>query len=79
VALRCSLTLDSQGRATDTLILSEDPLDMGFGAAASTLAHQFEYNNPGNQPAQLTFNVKFALNHPEPAGGTTNFGGPDIP
>jgi TonB family protein len=77
--VRIQVTLDAQGRATDTLILSEDPRDMGFGAAASTLAHQFEYNNPGNQPAQLTFNVKFALNHSEPAGGTTNFGGPDIP
>ena len=55
-----------------------NPLDMGFGAAASTLAHQFEYNNPGNRPAQLTFNVKFALAHSGP-GGTTNFEGPDIP
>lgn len=76
--VRIQVTLDSQGRATDTLILSEDPLDMGFGAAASTLAHQFEYNNPGNRPAQLTFNVKFALPHSGP-GGTTNFEGPDIP
>lgn len=79
--VRIQVTLDAHGRATDTLILSEDPLDMGFGAAASTLAHQFEYNNPGNRPAQLTFNVKFALPHPgsTPAGGTTNFEGRDIP
>src|SRR5262249_43658474 len=54
--VRIQVTLDAQGRATDTLILSEDPLDMGFGAAASTLAHQFEYINPSNRPAQLTFN-----------------------
>jgi len=79
--VRIQVTLDAQGRATDTLILSEDPLDMGFGAAASTLAHQFEYNNPGNRPAQLTFNVKFSLAHSAvpPAGGTTNFEGRDIP
>ena len=77
--VRIQVTLDAQGRATDTLIISEDPLDMGFGAAASTLAHQFEYNNPGNRPAQLTFNVKFALAASEPAGGTTNFEGPDVP
>jgi TonB family protein len=77
--VKIQVTLDPQGRATDTLILSEDPLDMGFGAAASTLAHQFEYNNPGNRPAQLTFNVKFALAHSAPAGGTTNFEEPDIP
>jgi len=51
---------------------------MAFGAAASTLAHEFEYNNPGNRPAQLTFNVRFALPHSGP-GGTTNFEGPDIP
>lgn len=76
--VRIQVTLDAQGRATDTLILSENPLDMGFGAAASTLAHQFEYNNPTHRPAQLTFNVKFALNHSEP-GGTTNFEGPDTP
>jgi hypothetical protein len=76
--VRIQVTLDAHGRATDTLILSEDPLDMGFGAAASTLAHQFEYNNPGNRPAQLTFNVKFALSQSGP-GGTTNFEGPDIP
>jgi TonB family protein len=77
--VQIQVTLDAQGRATDTLILSEDPLDMGFGAAASTLAHQFEYNNPSNRPAQLTFKVKFSLPHPAPPGGTTNFEGPDIP
>jgi hypothetical protein len=56
------VTLDKQGRATDTLILSEEPLDVGFGAAASALAHEMAYNNPTGQPAQLSFNVKFALN-----------------
>jgi TonB family protein len=57
------VTLDKQGRATDTLILSEEPLDVGFGAAASALAHEMVYSNPTGQPAQLSFNVKFALNH----------------
>ena len=59
--VRIQVILDAHGRATDTLILSEDPLNMGFGAAASTLAHVFEYDNPTGRSAQLTFNVKFEL------------------
>jgi TonB family protein len=55
------VTLDKQGRATDTLVLAEDPQDMGFGAAASTIAHHMEYSNPTGRPAQLSFNVKFQL------------------
>jgi beta-lactamase regulating signal transducer with metallopeptidase domain len=73
------VTLDEQGRATDTLILSEDPLNMGFGAAASALAHVMEYNNPAGRPVQLDFNVKFALGQPTPANGTTNFETPSAP
>lgn len=56
-----AVTLDRQGRATDTLILSEDPLDMGFGAAASALAHTMTYSNPTGQQTQLPFRIKFAL------------------
>jgi hypothetical protein len=56
--------------------LSEDPLVMGFGAAASMLAHVYEYDNPTGRPAQLTFNVKFELQHDHPAYGTTNFEAP---
>ncbi len=56
-----AVTLDRAGRATDTLILSEEPLDMGFGAAASQLAHTNTYSNPTGQPVQLNFRVKFAL------------------
>jgi beta-lactamase regulating signal transducer with metallopeptidase domain len=55
------VTLDKQGRATDTLVLSEDPQDMGFGAAASTIAHHMGYSNPTGRAAQLSFNVKFQL------------------
>lgn len=69
------VTLDAQGRATDTLILSEDPLDMGFGAAASTVAHVTEYTNPTGRPTQFRLRVKFALHHP-PAPGTPNVGEP---
>ena len=72
-AVQIQVTLDRQGRATDTLILSEYPLDMGFGAAASALAHVMEYDNPTGRPAQLSFKVKFALAQPTPAYGTTNF------
>jgi len=59
-----AVTLDTQGRATDTMIISEDPLDMGFGAAASTLAHTMEYSNPTGHPVQLTFRVKVSLDKP---------------
>jgi TonB family protein len=58
-----AVTLDAQGRATDTLILSESPPDMGFGAAASAAAHTMEYSNPTGRSVQFTFRVNFALNH----------------
>jgi TonB family protein len=77
--VRIQVTLDPQGRATDTLILSEDPQNVGFGAAASLLAHVNEYDNPTGRPAQLTFNVKFALSAPKPTYGTTNFETPGEP
>jgi beta-lactamase regulating signal transducer with metallopeptidase domain len=75
--VQIQVTLDAKGRATDTLVLSEDPLDMGFGAAASTLAHVFEYDNPGGRQAQLTFDVKFELKHDESHFGTTDFEHPE--
>jgi hypothetical protein len=46
---------------------------MGFGAAASTLAHVFEYDNTSGRTAQITFNVKFELAQPQPRYGTTHF------
>jgi len=68
------VTLDAQGRVTDTLILDEDPLNMRFGAAASALAQIMEYNNPTGQAVQLTFKVKFALGKAasRAASATTN-------
>jgi TonB family protein len=59
-----AVTLDSQGRATDTLILLEEPADQGFGAAASAAAHTIVYSNPTGRPVQFTFMVRFALDHP---------------
>jgi TonB family protein len=41
-----AVTLDTQGRATNTLTVSEQPADYGFGAAASTAAHTIVYDNP---------------------------------
>ncbi len=72
------MTLDAQGRPADTLILTEDPRDMGFGAAALAIARALQYNNPAGRPAQFSFKVQFAL----PAapgsgsGGTTLFEAP---
>jgi len=62
-----AVTLDSAGRATDTQILTEYPLDMGFGAAASALAHVMKYSNPTEQPVTFTIHVKFALTEASPA------------
>jgi TonB family protein len=57
-----AVTLDAQGRATNTLILSEQSADYGFGAAASTAAHSIVYDNPTGEPTQFTFMVRFELN-----------------
>ncbi|MGH8259769.1 MAG: M56 family metallopeptidase [Steroidobacteraceae bacterium] len=59
--VQIAVTLDREGRATDTLILSENPPNLGFGAAASTLAHLMRYGNPTGQQARIVFDVKFAL------------------
>ena len=59
--VRISISLDAHGRPTDTLILDENPLEMGFGAAASALVHTFGFSNPAHKPTQLTIAVKFAL------------------
>jgi bla regulator protein blaR1 len=61
--VQISVALDEQGRATDTHILSETPAGMGFGAAASEIAHQFKYANPTDHPAWLTYKIKFELRH----------------
>jgi TonB family protein len=55
------VTLDGTGRATDTLILSETPVGLGFGAAASELAHKFRYLNQTGHPAPVTYRMKFEL------------------
>ncbi len=56
-----AITLDKEGRATDTHILTEEPLDMGFGAAASAAAHAMQYSNPTGQPVTFTVRIEFAL------------------
>jgi TonB family protein len=57
--VRITVTLDKAGRATDTHILSETPSNLGFGAAASTVAHLMSYSNPTGHEASVTFNIKF--------------------
>lgn len=57
--VRIAVTLDKAGRATDTHILSETPPDLGFGAAASTLAHLMRYSNPTGHIVSVTLPVKF--------------------
>lgn len=59
--VQITVTLDEAGRATDTLVISESPLGMGFGAAASGLAHVFKFSNDTGHPASVTYRVKFEL------------------
>jgi hypothetical protein len=61
--VQITVTLDEAGRATDTLVISESPLGMGFGAAASGLAHVFKYANKTGHPASVTYRIKFELDH----------------
>lgn len=58
--VRITVTLDRAGRATDTRIVSENPPDLGFGAAASSAAHVMTYSNPTGHVVSVTFNIKFA-------------------
>lgn len=63
--VQIAVIIDAAGRATDTKILSEAPIDMGFGAAASALAHTLAYSNPTGRNATLSFDVRFALKSAE--------------
>ena len=56
-----AVTLDSASHATGVRVISEQPADQGFGAAAEKVANAMEYRNPSGQPAQLTFTAHFAL------------------
>jgi hypothetical protein len=71
--VQITVTLDTAGRATDTLVISESPVGMGFGAAASGLVHIFTYANPTGHPAAITFNVKFELGDRPLESKTTDF------
>jgi TonB family protein len=61
-----AVTLDSEARATDAQVLSEAPADMGFAAAASSLAYTLTYSNPTGAPVVFKFAVKFALDGASP-------------
>lgn len=61
--VRITVTLDEEGRATNTYVLSETPPNLGFGAAASTVAHLMSYSNPTGHETSVTFNIKFRSSH----------------
>lgn len=61
--VRIAVTLDKQGRATDTRILSVTPQGLGFGAAASTMVHFMTFSNPTGHRITIKLPVKFALQH----------------
>jgi periplasmic protein TonB len=56
-----AVTLDPQGRATYSRVVSETPPGLEFGRAALDAAQTMVYANPTGRSAVLTFNVKFAL------------------
>jgi TonB family protein len=56
-----AVTLDARGQPMAARILTEEPHDFGFGAAASAVAHAMRYSNPTGRTAQLEFCIKFAL------------------
>jgi TonB family protein len=62
--VQITVTVDEAGRATDTHIVSETPAGLGFGAAASELAHHFKYKNPATLPGTVTYRIKFELDRP---------------
>lgn len=59
--VKLAVTLDSAGRVTETKVLSERPMDMGFGSAASDAAHAMRYSNPTGHAATFALRMKFAL------------------
>jgi len=70
--VQITVTLDEAGRATDTLVLSESPVGLGFGAAASELAHVFKYENKTGHPASVTYRIKFELDRSDNRGTSSD-------
>jgi hypothetical protein len=70
--VQITVTLDEAGRATDTLVISESPLGLGFGAAASGLAHVFKYANKTGHPASVTYRIKFELDRSDSQDTSTD-------
>jgi hypothetical protein len=64
--VRIAVRLDESGRASDTRVLHEAPLGMGFGVAASKLAHVFKYANDTGHSTTLAYRIQFALHDPPP-------------
>jgi hypothetical protein len=75
--VRLAVTLDAAANATSTQLLFESPEGVGFGAAASELAHHNTYANPSGHPTTVFFMVKFQLSpgrdHSPAESTTTNF------
>jgi TonB family protein len=69
--VQITVTLDKAGRATDTLVISESPLGLGFGAAASGLAHEFKYANKTGHAASVTYRIKFELDRSDSQDAST--------
>ncbi len=70
--VQITVTVDEAGRATDTLVISESPLGLGFGAAASGLAHVFKYANKTGHPASVTYRIKFELDRADSQDTSTD-------
>lgn len=79
--VRIAVTLDVDGRPTDSVIVSVSPEGLGFAQAATQAVRTFTYSNPTGHPTTIVFNVTFELlgqssgAPPAQHYGTTNFEG----
>jgi hypothetical protein len=65
VRVTVAVSLDTEGHVTDAQALQENPPELGFAAAATSLAYSLSYSNPTGAPVVVRFAVKFALRDPQ--------------
>jgi TonB family protein len=52
------VTLDEAAQVTDTQVHTEEPPEMGFAAAATSMAKTFQYANLTGQTGSFLFKIK---------------------
>jgi len=61
-----AVDLDAAGQPTGVHVLDEQPVDYGFGAAATLIVQTFRFTNPRQRPTQFNMKVKFDMADDEP-------------